>query len=89
MTKAEMACCKKMAGECHMAAGKHPCCKTISTEPSPVVSVQPTAQFHPTVAVISLQAPVTLNPAVEDKSARSYLGLPPPAPPGLNSILRI
>jgi hypothetical protein len=28
MTQAEMACCKKMAGDCHMGAGEHSCCKT-------------------------------------------------------------
>ena len=30
MTHSEMECCKKMAGDCHMGTGQHPCCKTVS-----------------------------------------------------------
>jgi len=52
MTAAEMACCKKMAGACHMGMGQHPCCKTFSPAPSPVASVQAAGSHaHPGFAV--------------------------------------
>jgi len=89
MTAAEMACCKKMAGDCQMGIGQHPCCKTIASTPQPVASVQPIAPFHPSVAVVAeiVTAPV---PSLADAEAiQAGLGLPPPAPPGLHSILRI
>jgi hypothetical protein len=89
MTAAEMACCKKMAGECHMGTGQHPCCKTISTAPSPVASVQARSHFHPGFAVTALTATVEVVPVSTGESAQVFLRLPSPAPPGPNSILRI
>jgi integrase len=44
MTEAEMACCKKMAGDCNMGTGQHPCCKTVSNAPLSVASIQPIVQ---------------------------------------------
>src|SRR5215470_15598059 len=52
MTQAEMDCCKKMAGDCNMGAGKHPCCKTVNTIPSPIASIQPNVEFQPIFALI-------------------------------------
>jgi hypothetical protein len=41
MTDAEMACCKKMAGECDMGSGNHSCCQhTISATPTVATAVQ-------------------------------------------------
>jgi hypothetical protein len=35
MTDAEMACCKKMAGDCDMGSGNHSCCQhTITSSPT-------------------------------------------------------
>jgi mercuric ion transport protein len=46
MTAAEMACCKKMAGDCNMRTGPHPCCKTVSNAPPSVPSIQTISQVH-------------------------------------------
>jgi hypothetical protein len=89
MTAAEMACCKKMAGDCHMGMGQHPCCTTASLAPSPVASLQPSSHVHPNVAVTTLTVTLELAPVSTGEFAQVHLGLPPPAPPGPNSILRI
>ena len=90
MTAAEMACCKKMAGDCQMGSGQHPCCRTIANRPQPVAATQPIPQILPSVAVsadvVMGPVPSTLTAPAE---AHVNLGLPPPAPPGLHSILRI
>jgi hypothetical protein len=89
MTNAEMACCKKMAGNCHMGAGQHPCCKTISSAPQPVASTQPISQIQPSVAVVAEVAVVSAPSMAQADAIQIDLGLPPPAPLGLHSILRI
>jgi len=89
MTAAEMACCKKMGEDCQMGIGQHPCCKTIARTPQPVASIQPIAQFNAPVAVV---AEIVISPVpsfAEGEAVQAHLGLPPPAPPGLRSILRI
>ena len=89
MTAAEMACCKKMAGNCRMGAGLHPCCKTLANAPQTVASIQSIAQIQPPVAVVTEIAVVPVIPISESELLHAGLGLPPPAPPGLHSILRI
>jgi hypothetical protein len=89
MTQAEMACCKKMAGDCHMGAGQHPCCKTVTNAPSSIPSVQPKAQFHPNVAVVAVLPTFEVSAVSESELTLAHLGLPPPAPPGPVSVLRI
>jgi hypothetical protein len=89
MTAVEMACCKKMAGDCHMGIGQHPCCKMVSPTPSPVASVQPSSHFHPSFAVAALTVTLEVAPVSTGESTEVHLGLPPPAPPAPNSILRI
>jgi hypothetical protein len=89
MTQAEMACCKKMAGDCQMGSAQHPCCKTASTINSPVATVSPIAHFYPSVAVVSFTLSAQLEPKTEGELSHAHLGLPPPAPAGPNSILRI
>jgi hypothetical protein len=53
MTAAEMACCKKMAGDCNMGTGQHPCCKTVSAAPASIASIQPIPQAYPDFAVVA------------------------------------
>jgi len=88
-TDAEMACCKKMAGDCHMGIGNHPCCKTLASAPQPVASIQPISQVQPTLAVVAYNVVVPIPPVAEAEAMQIGLGMPPPAPPGLNPILRI
>ena len=55
MTQAEMACCKKMAGDCENGAAQHPCCKTS-------VNVTPTvAKVERNVSQIQPDVPAALN----------------------------
>src|ERR1700691_618140 len=89
MTSSEMACCKKMAGDCNMGTGQHPCCKTVSNAPASIASIQPISQVHADFAAVA-ETVVVLVPSVsEAESQQIGFGLPPPAPPGQNSILRI
>ena len=72
-----------------MGTGQHPCCKTVSNAPASVASVQPISKVSPDFAVVA-ETIVTLVPSVsEAESEQIGLGLPPPSPPGQNSILRI
>ena len=89
MTRSEMECCKKMAGDCRMGAGQHPCCKTVSNAPTFVASVQPISHVHPDFAVAAETVDVRIPSVSQAPSEQISLGLPPPAPPGQNSILRI
>lgn len=89
MTAEEMACCRKMAGNCDMGVGQHPCCKNVVRAPQPVASVQSATQIHPDYTVVAvtpgaqtLFVPVTV-------SEQTALGLPPPTPPSQHPILRI
>lgn len=89
MTQSEMACCKKMAGDCHMGTAQHPCCDTVTNAPQPVASPQPMWQIPPPVAVVAENAVVSEPSATQVEALQVGLGLPPPAPPVLHSILRI
>jgi hypothetical protein len=72
-----------------MGTGQHPCCKTVSNAPASIASVRSISQAHPDFAFVA-ETIVTLVPSVsEAESEQIGLGLPPPAPPGHNSILRI
>lgn len=89
MTDAEMACCKKMAGNCHMGTGEHPCCKTVSNARVSIASIQPISQLHLDLAVVAVALVVDVPCPSHAESVLVGLGLPPPAPPGQNSVLRI
>ncbi len=72
-----------------MGTGQHPCCNTVSGAPASIASIQQISQVHPDFAVV---AEIAIDPAPsvpEVESQQIDLGLPPPAPPGQNSILRI
>lgn len=89
MTQAEMDCCKKMAGDCHRGSGQHPCCKTTPNVSPPLAAVQQIPQVHPGLAMLYLNQSFQAEPTAEGQVVQIRLGLPPPAPPGPNSILRI
>jgi hypothetical protein len=89
MTRAEMECCKKMAGDCHMGAGQHPCCNTVKIAPQPIASIPSISEIQPRVALVTEIVLVSLPSTSETEAMQVGLGLPPPAPPGLHSILRI
>ena len=89
MTQSEMACCKKMAGDCRMSTEQHPCCKTVSNSPSPVASPQPKIHFQHLAGLVGAVTPFEVTSILRVDQTLAHLGLPPPAPPGPNSILRI
>jgi hypothetical protein len=72
-----------------MGSHSHPCCEKNVNQPSPVATVQQShAQHFVFMAVTSVAQAICL-PMRDAESHRLALGLPPPAPPNLNSILRI
>lgn len=93
MTRAEMECCKKMAGDCQMGSqmggGQHPCCAKISSARTLAAMVQPTAQVHPDMATTADVAAVFQPSTSESNGEQILLGLPPPSPPGPLFTLRI
>ena len=89
MTKAEMECCKKMAGDCHMGSQNHPCCEKTAAQPSPVATVQQPHVLHVEFTAVMLVSQTSALPTHSAESHPLTLGLPPPAPPNLNSVLRI
>jgi hypothetical protein len=78
-----------MVGNCHMGVGQHPCCKTVTSLDIPVATLQPISQLHPNLSFVVLDFTFQPEPTAEGGFGQVHLGLPPPAPPGLNSILRI
>src|SRR6266513_1619893 len=89
MTQAEMACCKKMAGDCHMGSNNHPCCKRVSSVDPLVPKIQPIPQVQPDLSAVTSVYIQQVSPSGDFVLTQVGLGLPPPAPPGPNSILRI
>jgi hypothetical protein len=72
-----------------MGSAQHPCCKTAPTVNAPVATIATISQLHPIVAVVSFILSTQFDPKAEGEITQAHLGLPPPAPPGPNSILRI
>jgi hypothetical protein len=90
MTQAEMDCCKKMAGDCQKGAGQHPCCKTSVNHTPAVAKVERNVpQIQPDIFAALLETAFSFELVLSRAPDREKLGLPPPAPPALNSILRI
>jgi hypothetical protein len=90
MTETEMACCKKMAGDCHMGAGHHPCCETKVERAAPAATLdRTTTQIHPYVLATSLDLTLLSDPTIDRRGSSELRGLPPPAPPGPKPVLRI
>jgi len=85
MTQAEMACCKKMAGDCRMGMGQHPCCKTKVERATPVATLDRSAiRIHPSFVAASLAVRFSPEPTIERAGSNELRGLPPPAPPALH-----
>jgi hypothetical protein len=90
MTQAEMDCCKKMAGDCQKGAGQHPCCRTSVNRTPTVAKVERNvSQIQPDVPAALLETSSLFEPVLSRAPNREKFGLPPPALPALNSILRI
>ena len=90
MTDAEMACCKKMAGNCDMGSGNHSCCKTTASVAQLVAMIAQHQPVHVPPVLVTVSTLFTdSNPAVAINRIPFKLSLIPISPPGLQSILRI
>jgi hypothetical protein len=89
MTKSEMECCKKMAGDCHMGSHNHPCCEKTSTQPTLVATVQQPHVLHIVFTTVVLITGTLTVQAQDTEFHPLIFGLPPPASPNLNSVLKI
>jgi len=89
MTDAEMACCKKMAGNCDMGTGNHSCCKsTVSTPQLTGISQNPQVHLPDGLVVVSTIL-ADANAGLTSEVVRVVPSAIPISPPGLQSILRI
>ena len=88
MTDAEMACCKKMAGNCDMSTGKHSCCKTVRTLQQAAIALNPPVnQLDGLVGVPTIFADAETN--LTGEVVRMVPSPIPISPPGSQSVLRI
>jgi hypothetical protein len=91
MTQAEMACCKKMAGDCQMGSDHHSCCKTEVRRTSSFL--KSTSQTVTAPIDSSLVVPVITTADVTRETlgglALTLVHSPPESPPFSPTILRI
>jgi hypothetical protein len=89
MTSDEMACCKKMAGNCDMGTGNHSCCKTTVTTPQ-LAAISHNTQLHQPDALVQLSTILASDDAGLKTEIVHAVPFPIPiSPPGSQSILRI
>jgi hypothetical protein len=92
MSMQEMACCQHMMSDgCDMGQGHQSCCQT-NSNPSVAAAIHPTqiVQVDIGAAVLTfLVIPEFSDPGNRPRLTEADDGLPPPAPPGDISILRI
>jgi hypothetical protein len=72
-----------------MGASQHPCCKTKVEQPTPVATPDRTTIHIPDSVAALLYIPLLAEPTFDRRNNRELRRLEPPAPPGLNSVLRI
>jgi hypothetical protein len=90
ITDAEMACCRKMAGNCDMGSGNHSCCKTTMNDSQLAIAIaqNPHVQLQDSLIAV----PILLT-AVKIDFAREYVRATaspiPISPPGSQPILKI
>jgi hypothetical protein len=91
MTDAEMACCKKMAGNCDMASGSHSCCKTMLNTSNSVTAIAQNPQAHssPAVSFAVASAFSSVSPGGANSTFRFMCSPLLISPPGSQQILRI
>jgi hypothetical protein len=89
-TDAEMACCKKMAGNCEMGAGNHSCCNTTVNTSQAVTPTAQNPQVQPPCIVVAVLSSFHNSTAdVASEGVHAADSAIPISPPGSQSILRI
>jgi hypothetical protein len=78
MTRAEMECCRKMAGNCDMGNGNHKCCNVTVNRSAPVAAIAHSYNVHKIAA-----------PMIVAASINSPLALFSSSPPGFPTVLRL
>jgi hypothetical protein len=89
MTDAEMACCKKMAGNCDMGPGNHSCCKTTVSTPQ-LMAIAHNPELHQPDGLVAV--PTIFADAETCLTSEAVRVVPSPipiSPPGSQTILRI
>jgi hypothetical protein len=90
MTDAEMACCKKMAGDCDMGSGNHSCCQhSLSAAPTVATAAQ---SSHPTLLKLAKTTAAIhdeLSPQYHAKAFELIPSQPGTSSLAFKSILRI
>ena len=90
MTDAEMACCKKMAGNCDMGTGNHSCCKTTKSVAQSVAMIAQHQQVHAPLVLVAVSTLFTDSTANIGAGRIPFkLSTVPISPPGFETILRI
>jgi len=56
MTDAELACCKKMAGNCEMGTDNHSCCKNTANRPQSLATISQSFQLDFTAVYVTFEA---------------------------------
>jgi hypothetical protein len=88
-TDAEMACCKKMAGNCDMGTGNHSCRKTAVSAPQLATIAQNPQTHQPDALVPALNLFTDADAIVTSEVVRVTPSAIPISPPGSQSVLRI
>jgi hypothetical protein len=89
MTDAEMACCKKMAGNCDMGTGNHSCCKTTVSTPQ-LAAIAHNPQAHQPDGLIAVPTDFAeAHSCFASEAVRVVSSTIPISPPGTQAILRI
>ena len=90
MSADEMACCKKMAGDCDMGGGHHKCCQTIVNRAglTPAIAPGPVSHDLPLHAIITafVTVPAPVQQLRNELFAREIL--PSSSPPEALFILK-
>ena len=89
MTDSEMACCKKMAGNCDMGTGNHSCCKTTVSTPQLVAISHNSQVYQPDGLVVVQRVFTNANAGLTSEVVRVVPSPIPISPPGSQSVLRI
>lgn len=90
MTQAEMACCKKMAGDCQMGSGHHSCCKTEVRRPNSFLKASTQTIAVPADSAVVVTVYLTAEDAGERSTQLATSAhSPPESPPISPTILRI
>src|SRR4051812_2253877 len=90
MTQAEMACCRKMAGDCQLGSSHHSCCKVEVQRPNNFLKVSSQKVPVPVDSAVVITICLMADDAAERSTQLANSAhSPPESPPNSPTILRI